>query len=406
MSRLINCTKCGKPLRSGAAPGVELMCPTCGSKFTAGSDAARGAAPAAAALKPKAARLVVGAVAAGAALFSAAAFLWPGFLRTANPNPLARANQEQARNLLAFAPPESNIIVGVNFGQVRKSPDLQFAWDKFKRWLAQSEAIPAAVHDLIADADRALVAGSSDLSAALICAVSTEHPIDAAKLRHAADAGPPQQHEGVAVFACAPIAGRDAALAFPSDNVAVLGLMSSEALAQRVSSATHPQVHPDLRSQVEQVSGSVIWAALQFDPPMKERLRQLEKHLSLALIFVPEAKPLVPLVQRGKGTVLSLDARGDQKIKLSLGFTCHDINDAAALRSAVLNLWISRGKALLELAAGLADPNHAGKLGKLLGEVSQTFDLEQRETSVLLSIEVNQATLDELLSSGLLPAVR
>lgn len=334
-------------------------------------------------------------VAAALTLF--AAFVWPGFLRNGGLSAAALANQAETRNLLAFAPASSSVVAGIRIGHVRKQPELQNAWNKLRQQLTQFQNVPTAAHELIADADMVLLAGSGGAEGAPVCVVSTEHPLQPAHVKKAVNAGPAQQHHGVSVCPCAdPIAGRSACVAFPTDRIALLGFMPAEELGKNVATAKQPRLHADLKAQVDQISGSVIWCAVQFDAETKRGLRKLEAWVEPFAAAVPEFKTIAPIMQRGQGAVITLDLAEPQKVKLSVGFTCHDADDAAALQTAVLNLWSSQGKALVGMVSLLG----GSKLGKLLNEVSQTFDLEKRDNSVLLSVQVNQATLEELLNAA------
>ena len=396
MANRVICPECRKELRTSAAvaAGTQFTCPACQAHFATGGAGA--VSPAVAPRSRRSRRLIIGAIGAGLALLSVAAFGWPGFLRTGGLSSAALANQAQARNLLAFAPANSSVVAGIHIGHVRKQPELQNAWNKLRQQLTQFQNIPAEAHELIADADMVVLAYRGGLAGAPVCVVSTEHPFDAAKVKKAVNAGAARRHHGIAVYPCGnPIAGRAGYLALPTETIALLGFMPPEEFAQTVATAQQPRLDPDLQAQIDQISGSVIWCAVQFDDETKRGLRKLEEWAAPYADAIPEIKIIAPIVQRGKGAVVTVDLAEPQKVKLSIGFTCRDAADAAPLKTAVLNLWLNQGKALV----GLVSLMGGNKLGKLLGEVSQTFDLEQRDSSVLLSVEVNQATLEELFSA-------
>jgi hypothetical protein len=272
-------------------------------------------------------------------------------------------------------------------------PELQNAWKKLQQQLTQLQNIPVEAHELIADADMVLLAGNGGPAGSAVCVVSTEHPMDKGKVKNALRVGPATTHHGVAICPCEdPIAGRAGGLAFPSDKIAMLGLMPPENLAHTVAKATEPRLSADLKTQVDQISGSVIWCAVQFDEEAKQGLHKLNEQFGFLAIIVKEIKTIAPIALRGKGAVVTLDMADGQKVKLSVGFTCHDAQDAAELKTAVYDLWVTHGKALPALLGQ--------RFGKLLGEVSDTFDLEQRGNSVLLSVQVNQETLENLLDAA------
>ena len=330
------------------------------------------------------------------AVMSFAALVWPGFLRDGRLSAAALANQAETRNLLAFVPANSTAVAGIRIGQVRKQPELQSAWNKLRQQLARFQNVPAVAHELIADGDMVLLSGSGGADKTPVCIVSTEHPLDPAGIRKAVSAGAGQPHHGITVWPCEAIPGKTVSLAFPTDRIAILGFMPAESLAKNVATADQPRLHADLKAQIDQISGSVFWGAVLFDDETKQGLRKLEAMVAPYALFIPEIKTIAPLAQRGKGAVVTLDLAESQKVKLSVGFTCDNADDAAQLRTAVLNLWINQSKKLVGIAGFLG----GDKLGKLLGEVSETFDLEQRDSSVLLSVQVNQATLEELLSAA------
>lgn len=400
MATHLVCPQCNKELRTGATPtpGMTIKCPACQTQFATGNDSP-GAANSSPARAGRRYGFLLGATVCLAGVFLFLGYVWPGFLRSGN-RAQAAANQAQARNLLAFLPASSSAVAGVHVGQVRQEPGLRNAWNALQRQLAQFQQMPREARDLVDDADMVLVAGGTGPEAAPMVVLSTDHPFDPDKIKKIVGAGPGRDHQNVTVWPCAAVlAGKASCLALPTDRIAVLGFMPAQKLAAEVSAAAQPRLHGDLKAQIDQVSGSVIWAAIQFDEPTKQGLRKLEETVAPLALFVPQIAVISPLVLRGKGGVITVDLADEQKVKLSIGFTCHDADDAAKLRAAALDLWLNQGKALLSIIGAKGDP----KLGKLLAEVSQTFDLEQRDNSVLLSVEVNQTTLDELLAA--LPAL-
>ncbi len=403
MAHHLVCPQCRKELRTGAttSPGARIKCPACQTLFEAGSDSP-GAANSSPARAKRRFGFLLGATVCLAGVFLFFGYVWPGFLRSGN-SALAAANQAQTRNLLAFLPANSSAVAGINIGQVRKQPELRNAWNVLQRQLAQFNQIPREARDLIDDADMVLLAGGTGPGSTPVVVLSTDHPFDPDKIRTIVRAGAAREHQGVTVWPCAAAgAEKPSCLALPSDRIAFLGFMPAEMLAAEVNAATQSRLHADLKAQVDQVSGSVIWAAIQFDEPIKQKLREFEK-LAALLAFFPKIgakiETITPIILRGRGGVITVDLAEEQKVKLSIGFTCHDADDAAKLRASVLDLWLTEGKALVRIVGVASGP----KLGKLLGEVSETFDLEQRDNSVLLSVQVNQATLDELLTA--LPAL-
>lgn len=396
MANHLVCPQCKKELRTGAttSPGARIKCPACQTLFEAGSDSP-GAANSSPARAKRRFGFLLGATVCLAGVFLFFGYVWPGFLRSGN-SALAAANQAQARNLLAFLPANSSAVAGINIGQIRKQPELRNAWNVLQRQLAQFNQIPREARDLIDDADMVLLAGSTGPDSTPAVVLSTDHPFNPDKIRKMVGAGPARDHAGVTVWPCAAaVAEKSSCLALPSDRIAFLGFMPAEALAAEVNAARQSRLHADLKAQVDQVSGSVIWAAIQFDEPTKQGLRKLEEVAAPLALFVPQLATVTPIVLRGKGGVITVDLAEEQKVKLSIGFTCHDADDAAKLRAAVLDLWLNQGKLFMSIVGAKGGP----KLGKLLAEVSQTFDLEQRDNSVLLSVQVNQATLDELLTA-------
>ncbi|MCI0683366.1 MAG: zinc-ribbon domain-containing protein [Gemmataceae bacterium] len=401
MANLLVCPHCKKELRTSAAAsaGLRVKCPACQTLFEAAPFAAETDSPGAAKASPAGGRrrvgvLVAGAVAiAGATLFLG--YVWPGFLRSGN-RAQAAANQAQARNLLAFLPANSSAVAGIHVGQVRKQPELRHAWKTLQRQLAQFNQIPPEARDLIDDADMVLLAGGTGPQSVPVVVLSTDHPFDPDEIRTVVRAGPAREHQGMSIWpSTAHLAGKTGCLALPTDRIAVFGFMESAELAAEVAAATQPRLHADLKAQIDQVSGSVIWAAVQFDESTKQRLRELGNMAPVIALGIPEITTIAPIALRGKGGVITVDLADGQKVKLSIGFTCHDADDAAKLRSTVLDLWLNRGEFLMDMVGAQGGP----KLTKLLAEVSATFDLEQRDNSVLLSVQVNQATLDELLTA-------
>jgi len=389
MANLLVCPQCKKELRTGVAPspGIRIKCPACQALFEPGSDS-----PGAVKSSPTSRRrfgVLLGATVCLAGVFLFSGFVWPGFLRTGNR--AQAANQAQARNLLAFLPANSSAVAGIHVGQVRKQPELRHAWKVLQGQLAQFNQIPREARDLIDDADLVLLAGGTGPKSTPVVVLNTDHPFDAEKIRTMVRAGAGREHQGVTIWPTDTLlAGKTGCLALPTDRIAMLGFMPAEALAGEVTAATGPRLHGDLKAQIDQVSGSVIWAAIQFDEATKQKLREVEQLAPLVEGFIPQIKTIAPIVLRGKGGVVTLDLAERQKVKLSIGFTCHDVDDAHKLRAAVLDAWLNEGKKLVSFVRLFNGP----KLGKLLEEVSETFDLEQRDNSVLLSVQVNQATLD------------
>jgi hypothetical protein len=82
-----------------------------------------------------------------------------------------------------------------------------------------------------------------------------------------------------------------------------------------------------------------------------------------------------------------------QNLKLSVGVTCRDGADAAQGSNAIRGIW-DKAKVLLGFAKSIP------QLGKALGEVQQSFAVEERDSTTLASVQLNQDTLLELTEAA------
>jgi hypothetical protein len=436
MSQLLVCPNCGKGLRTTmpALAGSRIKCPACATVFTAGDNEAavavqsRRPAPQASPAPPQAkprrssgvvddfddwapsnrtpsadrsiARkrgsklglvLTLSGCLAVVAILSVTAFVWPGFLVPGRP-------ASQARSLLVYVPSESPLIAGAQVGLFRKDPQFRASWNDLQQKVAQLPDFPPDARALLDDADEIIVAGPTNLQGPAVFIGSTEQPYDPEKVKRLAKAGPPQVVDGQTVYPTENlVAGRVSFLALPSDRIIVLGLMPREDFAKLLAGAGKNRLHPDLQEQVDHAHTGFAWVAARFDDGVKQQMAQLNAQFGpMAFLFGPDVPNLIALTQRAKGALLSVDL-GNQKLKLSVGVTCATEADAGQFKLATTNVWNGQAKILLGLAP-LGEAFVPG-LGKLAGEVEKSFMVEQKANTALLSVELNQDTLQELANA-------
>ncbi|GEM_PF-6170459 len=445
MAHLVICPHCKKGLRSSApfAVGVTIQCPACHAQFATGSDSPAVAVPpkllapvraksapiaalvgrpahqvAAKALPPlpvadpldddleevrprpkpspdlvaggrvpprSKAGLMLGLAGGMAvlAVLAVTAFVWPGFLVNGRP-------PSQARTLLAYVPANSTIIAGAQIGLFRKEPKFQAKWNEVQQQIAQFPNFPADARALLNDADEIIVGSGIDLQSSAVFVCSTEQPFDPDKVKRLAKAGAAQTVLGQTIYPVNDLVlGRTGFLALPTDNILVLGFMPADDFARLLAGAKQARLHPDLQEQVEHAHSALVWVAARFDPGIKQKMNEANDDFGQAAAgFLPELPKLVGIIQRGKGALVSIDL-GDQNLKLSIGVTCQDGADAGQCSAAVGSIW-NQAKLLLGFAKSVP------KFGKLLGEVQQSFAVEQRDHTVFASVQLNQDTLFEL----------
>jgi hypothetical protein len=344
-------------------------------------------------------RGLVLAISGGLALLlvlATTALVWPGFLIPGRP-------ASQARTLLAYVPPNSTVVAGAQIGLFRTDPQFAGNWNELQQQIAQLRDFPPEARDLLNDADEIVVAGAFDHGGSAVFVASTTAPYDADKVKRLAKAGPAIRVEGQTIYPTDDlIAGKDSFLALPSDKLLILGVMPAVDLAKLLAAADNSRLHPDLQEQVDHAHDALVWVAARFDDNVKKKMAEAHVKAGPMLLFAPDLMTVLPAVQRGKGALMAIDL-GDQKLKLSMGVTCQDGADAEKMKAALDKFWNTQAKQWL--AVGMIMPG----VGKLVAEVEQTFRLEQRATTVIASVEANQQTLQELLSTlkknGLVPGV-
>jgi hypothetical protein len=197
------------------------------------------------------------------------------------------------------------------------------------------------------------------------------------------------------------VPGKESFLALPTGNVLVLGIMPPVEFARLLGAATHSRLHPELQEQVDHAHDTLVWVAARFDDNMKQKLAQAQIQFGLPLLAPDLAKTLA-MMQRGKGALMSIDL-GEQKLKLCVGATCQNADDAGTMKVSLEKFWNTQARKFL--VAGFIIPG----VGKLAGEIEQTFAIEARGNTVIASVEANQDTLQELLGAlkknGFVPGV-
>lgn len=395
MPNVIVCPECRKELRTSRAvvAGQKMRCPACAASFGATVAPDVAAAPGLS-LSRKRSRarllLALSATLAVLAILGVGAFVWPGFLVFGRP-------PSNARSLLAYVPPNAPIVGGAQVGLFRTDPQFRDNWNAVQQKIAQLDQIPEDARALLNDADEIVVAGSTDLQSAVFVA-STKRPFDAAKVRRLARAGPSRTIRGQTFHPTDElIPGRESYLALPSDKVLVLGVMSQDEFVNLLAAAPHTRLHPDLQEQVDHAHDALVWVAARFDDGIKQQLQFVSMMIApFELRLGPDVPVVLGAVQRGKGALLSVDLGGDD-LQLRIGVTCKDADDALKLKTSFGNFWNTQAKKLLALGgdAGFGIPG----LGKLAGEVQQTFVLEQRGNTVIAVLGANQDTLKELAAA-------
>ncbi len=319
------------------------------------------------------------------------AFVWPGFLLSGTPS--------QARSMFAFVPPNSNFLAGAQLGRFRREAQFQGKWNEFQQQIAQLPNVPAEARDLLNDADELIIAGGSDFQSSGVFIASTERPYDAEKVKRTLNAGAAIQVQGQTLYPVQNLApGKQAFLALPSDKFLVVAFMPPDAVAKLLAGAKQATLHPDLQEQVEHAHRAPIWIAARFDDDTKFKLAQLQAQggVGLQMFGGQDLATLIGLLPRSKGALLTIDAV-DQRVKLSVGVTYKDAGDSAQAKAALGGAWL-QGQKALDLVALFGGGNP--QVGKLLGEVRQSFAIDQQGNTVLASIQVNQDTLQGLANAA------
>jgi hypothetical protein len=444
MSNILVCPSCKKGLRTSApvAAGKKIKCPACATLFAASGDGAAAAvqakAPppvltkAAPVRQAKAARpvdvveevddfdepsprrrrrdsddrpvrrkksgsmlgLIVGLCGGVAllAIFGVTAFVWPGFLLS------GRASQ--ARTLLAYVPADSTVVAGAQVGLVRKDPQFAASWNELQQKVTQLPDFPPEARELLNDADEIVVGtAGTNANATAVFAASTERPYDVEKVKRLAKAGAAVNVQGQTIYPTNNlIAGKQSFLALPTDKIMVLGVMPQEQFAKLLVEAPKARLHADLQEQIDHAHTALVWVGVRFDENIKQQLQKAQGQLGpAAMMLGPDGNNILAAIQRGKGALLAIDFRG-QKLKVSVGMTCADGNDAGLLKTGVSNVWNAQAKQMIAMGDlfGAGVPG----LSKLLAEVQQSFAVELRSTTVIASIEVNQDTLQQVSNAA------
>ena len=306
----------------------------------------------------------------------------PGAVAAA-PGGAAQAVQEP--NLLAFVPADANFVVGVRLAEVRQVPQFQQAWNGVEQQLGFA---PQEVRDLLNSTETFLIVGNFDRADVQTMILVTAQPYDAARIKM--NLGQPITVQGQTIYPDrAAMNAQPTLIAMPSPKTFVITKMPQDQFAQLLASAAQGRVAPDLTSQVALVQRSLYWAALRFDDSLKQKMQPVLQNIGPNT--PAEVKTIATIAQRGKGLTAALDVADNQRLKLSVGVTCNDANDAAQLKNAVQSFWTVQGKQLVDLMNAAAP-----QIGKLMNEVSQSLTFEQRELTAALSLQINITTLQEL----------
>src|SRR5207247_1416362 len=112
-------------------------------------------------------------------------FVWPGFFLSSGGH----------TELLAFVPPQCDVVAGANLTALRSRPGTMGEIDQVAQMLTLN---PAQV-ELIKTADRGVVAVAKTSQQAVI-AFTCPNPVEVEKVRQAFNAGPPELTQGKFIY--------------------------------------------------------------------------------------------------------------------------------------------------------------------------------------------------------------
>jgi hypothetical protein len=346
-----------------------------------------------------------GGVAFLLAVFAVTAFAWPGFLRSRAPakgtGPVAAVPQEPGafpkgtgnEDLLAFAPPDANLFVGLNLGALQaQAGDLQAGISAF----VQQAGAPPELVLVLKEADRLLAAANVNNPGAskgsFIFGMRASY--DPERFRQMLKADKAETIQGKTVYRLANLAKADPTPTFlymPNDRVLVFVEAPQHELPMALKvDGVQPVVAADVVSHVRGVDKGFAWAAFPVNAQIQQKLAQIDPN---QLAMFPDLQPALPAIQQLKAASFAVEQLPAEKFRLRINAAFANAAHSQQLSTALQNFWQKQGKGFLTMGRAMAPPDMAPTLGPLLDEVANSLRVTASGTTATVTVEVSSATV-------------
>jgi hypothetical protein len=363
------------------APDQVIQCPRCRQDFTSSNTPAGRQPP-----LQRHSRIVplaltgVTLLVVVAAVAALAAFIWPGFLRTA----------PRIDDPMALLPGDSNWIIGADVDRLRTRGVLEPVLGLLVSPPPMVPIAPlaAGVAELVRDSERLLVAGAAgDATSRSTLVLVMREPVNTEQVRRQCHAGASRRIHGHLVYRADPDkSGATAWLAFPGDRLIVLSNLEQAAFATLLVNAIAAErpAHP-VAELLQETGGAPFWAVAHFDEHMKGKLKDaLPAELAAAHASI------------GHGAILSVTLPDDPpalQARLSVLCAGGDAN-VLTVNLAVQRYWqkLKKEMAAAQLALMVFNP----PLGSLLSDLGRSVHIRTQDARVVVTGEVTEKTLRRL----------
>lgn len=331
-----------------------------------------------------------GAVVALLGLLAIGAFVWPKFL--------GGSEREISNNLMQFAPPGTELALGVNLATWRTYPDWEKHWQKAETGLRALPDFPSHLVEVLRDTDDLLMAGTLNGSQ-FVVAVRTGKPYDAAQVKTALKVGPEHQVDGQTFWeSTEKPAGRPPGfVAFPRKDMVVIGQLPRETFAKILKEAAFQPMSAALVGRTAFLKGKAIWAVVSLEGELRTKMQPLEQ-MAGGPGAPPQVKQALPVVQRAKALSLWAEYQSN-KMEVAVALSCASMDDADVLKSSLDQFWAQGGKEMAGMVAG----GQGKDSDVLLGDFTRTFQIDKRVDNVAASIVLSEQALKSLENLGDLP---
>jgi phage FluMu protein Com len=341
--------------------------------------------------------LALGLIIGGVCLFllgggALAAFVWPGFLRSASKtDALAKADEPPPPNLLAYLPNKCNLVFALDLGALKDNKNTS-AIVKDIETLLETKGMPEGKEAL---KDARKIVGGGDVDGGGIIAIWTRSAYSKEKMAAAFNAklkkeGLYQTSRGLNY------------VGMPSDRVILLieKVPDAEVDAVLKSDGKTSRVGGDVATQVRNLENHPVWGVFAIEGKAKQDLQRL-KASDLALMpGMPfkGADQAVPAIKQAKSASMWLEFTKDS-LKVNIGLTCATDTDARSVQTMLQDA-VPQVKTAVGLLGLLLMQQQKGQYNAVLtaiaDDLGKYLQVHAKGPTVSASLQLSSKTIDEM----------
>jgi hypothetical protein len=301
---------------------------------------------------------------------------------------------------LAYVPPDSTLLVGLDVGTLMNHPALAAQVEKSftanaantSNWIKEvQKETGLAFKDLFdhtLSAFRPAAVPGRDFQNATVI-LKSKVAFDQNQMRKCCQNAVARKHKGKTYFEVSE--GRFKTLFMPSNWMIIFTDVPEAQVEMLIdSNGTRPSLSADALGLAQQAMPSTAWGVARFDPTIRQAIQQA----------MAQAGPMLPanvpnLLNRAKGASLAGTWEGDA-VHFQVSLACPDEPNAKQAAGGLQSLWDKQAKGQLALMTALAPPF----ISNFVKELTDSLQFSSQGSMAQASAQVRVAVLEALVKEA------